>query len=283
MASPIDRFRRKDYTTGYTGHVPKKRQLYGMTTGETWRLLKDNSGVDKFYKGNHIVGALRQQNNSVWYTDNNWIGGPTDKLQSQYVPGYTGHVPALKAENLFAKSYAKVTGKALRMGTKRKNNFTDKDRFYSQNSLEFNPYNFSRLIKEPELLENKDYLDYSSYVNKQLGSNKEKYIRSNSWNNNELYAVQTSNRSPFNSKIFAKSLLSQGNKIQNIRAASNISGNSDSGYKTNYGAMPNKLDVTPIKARLVESRIAEKDEFLNLPSAFQNIYTNGKFYFCRWF
>lgn len=66
------------------------------------------------------------------------------------------------------------------MGTKRKNNFTDKERFNSQNSLEFNPFNFSRLMKEPELLENKDYLDYSSYVNKQLGGNKEKNIRSNS-------------------------------------------------------------------------------------------------------
>ena len=276
MSSPIDKFRRKDYTTGYTGHVPKKRILFGMTTGETWRLLKDNSGVDRFYKGNHIKGVIRHQNNSVWYSDSNWIGGPTDKFQSQHVPGYTGHVPALKAENLFAKSFAKITGRALKMGTKRKNVFTDKERFNSQSNLEFTRYNFSRLIKEPELLENKDYLDYSSYVNKQLGDNKEKIIRSSSSNNNELYAMQQSSRSPFNSKIFAKSLLCQNIKIQNMKTKRDASENNDSKYKTNYGAMPNRLEITPIKARLIESRIAEKDEFLNLPSAFQNIYTNGK-------
>lgn len=67
--------------------------------------------------------------------------------------------------------------------------------------------------------------------------------------------------------------------MQNMKTATAKSGIDDSGHKTSYGGFSNKLDVSPIKARLVESRIAEKDEFLSLPSAFQNIYTNGKFYF----
>jgi len=39
----------------------------------------------------------------------NWISGPTHEVAVQRVPGYTGHVKGLIAENLFAKSYAKTT------------------------------------------------------------------------------------------------------------------------------------------------------------------------------
>lgn len=43
----------------------------------------------------------------------NWISGPTHEVGVQRVPGYTGHVKGLVAENLFAKSYAKMTSKAF--------------------------------------------------------------------------------------------------------------------------------------------------------------------------
>ena len=32
-----------------------------------------------------------------------WIGGPTDALKSQHVPGYSGFIPQVAAENLFGK------------------------------------------------------------------------------------------------------------------------------------------------------------------------------------
>ena len=93
-----------------------------------------------------------------------WIGGPTDKIFPQHVPGYTGHVPAVKAENLFAKSFARITGKAKRLGTRRDVKKFEKERFFSQSSVEFTKGNFARLRKEPELLANKDYRDYAVFI-----------------------------------------------------------------------------------------------------------------------
>ena len=43
----------------------------------------------------------------------NWISGPTHEVCLQHVPGYLGHVPGIKAENIFSKSYAKCTAAAI--------------------------------------------------------------------------------------------------------------------------------------------------------------------------
>ena len=43
----------------------------------------------------------------------NWLGGPTQNLKAQHVPGYAGYVPQIKSENLFGKSFAKTTGAAI--------------------------------------------------------------------------------------------------------------------------------------------------------------------------
>jgi len=42
-----------------------------------------------------------------------WIGGPTDTLKAQHVPGYAGYVPQITSENLFGRSFAKTTAKAI--------------------------------------------------------------------------------------------------------------------------------------------------------------------------
>lgn len=42
-----------------------------------------------------------------------WTGGPTHQFQRQHIPGYRGHVPGIKAENLFGEPFAKITGKSL--------------------------------------------------------------------------------------------------------------------------------------------------------------------------
>jgi len=184
----------------------------------------------------------------------------------------------MKSENLFAKSFARVTGRALKLGTKRKQSDSENQRFSSHNSLEFNPYNFTRLIKEPDLLENKDYLDYSTYVNKQLIGSKEKEIRENVSQSSDILVSQESSRAPFGSKFLKKALLYQKNrKMHNMSVNSNYQklDGSDSS-KTAYGDLSNRVELSPIKPRLVESRIAEKKEFLNMSGGFQRIFTNDK-------
>lgn len=209
--------------------------------------------------------------------NNSWIGGPTAKFLPQHVPGYTGHVPALKAENLFAKSYAKVTAKAKRLGTIRQNSYSERQRFNSQHSIEYTPYNFTRLLKEPELLENKDYNDYARYLTRELDQRKEQEIRSNAYKNDELLVTHENPRLPFNSKALANSLLQQ--KIANYKhktIASQENYNSEPSITTNYGSVTKRLETSPIKPRLVESRVVLNKKFLNMSSGFQKVFTRDK-------
>lgn len=209
--------------------------------------------------------------------NNSWIGGPTAKFLPQHVPGYTGHVPALKAENLFAKSYAKVTAKAKRLGTIRQNSYSERQRFNSQHSIEYTPYNFTRLLKEPELLENKDYNDYARYLTRELDQSKEQEIRSNAYKNDELLVTQENPRFPFNSKALANSLLQQ--KIANYKhktIASQENYSSEPSIVTSYGSVTKRLETSPIKPRLVESRVVLNKKFLNMSSGFQKVFTKDK-------
>lgn len=43
----------------------------------------------------------------------NWIGGPSDEIREQKMPGYTGHVKGLISENINGQSFANVTSAAI--------------------------------------------------------------------------------------------------------------------------------------------------------------------------
>lgn len=43
-----------------------------------------------------------------------WIGGPTHAIQDQHIPLYTGHIHGLESENLFGKTYARLTNDSFR-------------------------------------------------------------------------------------------------------------------------------------------------------------------------
>jgi hypothetical protein len=61
MSSSIDTHRKKEYMTGYTGHVPNKQLIFGLTTGEMGRLLKKSEGKQLFYEGKHVNGIDRRK------------------------------------------------------------------------------------------------------------------------------------------------------------------------------------------------------------------------------
>lgn len=42
-----------------------------------------------------------------------WIGGPTHELQRQHIPGYQGHIHGLFAENVYGKSFSRVTSECM--------------------------------------------------------------------------------------------------------------------------------------------------------------------------
>ena len=59
-----------------------------------------------------------KQEKSTAYGNNSkdarsWICGPAHEVRAQYIPGYTGYVSGVVAENIYAKSYSKSTAKSL--------------------------------------------------------------------------------------------------------------------------------------------------------------------------
>lgn len=42
-----------------------------------------------------------------------WMGGTTHELQQQHIPGYQGHVHGLFSENVFGRSFARVTAECV--------------------------------------------------------------------------------------------------------------------------------------------------------------------------
>jgi hypothetical protein len=93
----------------------------------------------------------------------NWIGGPTNNIKAQHVPGYKGYVPSIKCENLFGKSFANTTGAAINKEFEQGIGFTEKERFISQNKKEFGASNFRNLKNTVEPAEMKDQVDASNF------------------------------------------------------------------------------------------------------------------------
>ena len=120
----------KVFTPGYTGHVPHKKNLFGITVGKANNILINKDGPRQFEtqgmrhpgswshigERNSSAGA-NLRSNQLKYTNwskhaPNWIWGPNDEIRYQQVPGYTWHVPGIRSENLFSKSYARTTATA---------------------------------------------------------------------------------------------------------------------------------------------------------------------------
>jgi hypothetical protein len=111
----------------------------------------------------------------------NWICGPNHEIRYQQVPGYTCHVPGLKAENIFAKSYARTTATAN--SNKRFNRNVGqkpnaKDRYTTHNNHEFGPQNFRRYLESPNLQKPKDYQDYATSLNREKYNEKNEILSS---------------------------------------------------------------------------------------------------------
>jgi len=204
---------KKDFIPGYTGHVPHKREYIASdltctkpgvpkkihvaaTSGRNG--LIGTQPVTPHYdlKGGrhpgacsnigmrtHSVGANLKAN-SLKYGNwskkaPTWICGPTHEIRYQQIPGYTCHVPAVKAENLFAKSYARTTAtansnKRFNRNIGQKPNI--KDRYITHNQNEFGAKNFRRYLDDPGLIEKKDYQDYATSLNREKYNHKNKIL-----------------------------------------------------------------------------------------------------------
>lgn len=154
----------KEYLPGYTGHVPKKNDVYGCTAGDINKIITKTGYKPSNYDVDIAVGkpyfAKREFYNAPPTTDqfnhalqygnhskhgDNWLGGPDANVKAQHVPGYAGYVPQIKSENLFGKSFAKCTGAAINAEYSKGISPPAKERFATSNAKEFGKDNFRRL------------------------------------------------------------------------------------------------------------------------------------------
>lgn len=124
---------RKEYLPGYTGHVPKKNEIFGCTSGDINRILTGKGYKPSNYDVDIAVSSQNAYASRTFYSkpppqDNqqqelkygniskygdNWIGGPNNNVKAQHIPGYKGYVPNIKSENIFGKSFAQTTAEAI--------------------------------------------------------------------------------------------------------------------------------------------------------------------------
>ena len=88
-----------------------------------------------------------------------WIGGPTDEMKAQHVPGYAGYIPQINSENLFGKSFAKTSAKAINGDFENGIKLPPKDAFTTETSTEYNKKNFRAIQEEVDPAEIKDVND----------------------------------------------------------------------------------------------------------------------------
>jgi hypothetical protein len=119
----------KQYLPGYTGFVPRKNDVYGCTAGDINRIITETGYKPSNYDVDVTQGkpqfAQRElysnpptqddENKTLQYGNTskhgeNWLGGPTQNIKAQHIPGYAGYIPKIKSENLYGKSFAKETG-----------------------------------------------------------------------------------------------------------------------------------------------------------------------------
>ena len=175
---------KKEYLPGYTGFVARKKDVYGCTVGEVSRQLNhesfkytnftaDNeaqSGVNRYktyysHKPNpadaHLSATLGNRSKEA----ETWIGGHTQNLKPQHIPGYKGHIPGMHSENMFAKTYGNTTGKIIAKEHTVGNNIPNSERFRTTTQEEFSSKNHRRLAEDEAPLQKKDKEEFEEYFN----------------------------------------------------------------------------------------------------------------------
>lgn len=263
---------KKLYLPGYSGHVPRKNDLFGITAGDANQILVKKEGADKFFSSGghrpthwdkHQHRSMSQGPNlkadRIKYTNwskkaSNWVCGPAHEIRMQHIPGYKGHVHGVIPENIHGKAYARATATAL---NKRQQNVcpgqkvSARETFTSLNRKEYNPVNFRRYLERPDAHGNKDYEDYSKNLNEEMYDHKTKVIQ-------------------HTSPIIANTICS--------KTGTNF-------YSTRQTARQARFSVTQsnfhpedaeLKPKLLESKVVSQKGFFNLSNGFKRVFANDE-------
>jgi hypothetical protein len=256
---------KKQYLPGYSGHVPRKNDLFGITAGDANQILIKSRGADSFFasggqrptnwnqKNRNLSTGAHLKADALKYTNwskkaPNWICGPKHEIRTQHIPGYKGHVHGVVPENMHGKAFARHTATAINKNTrsyKSSQHASPRETFTSMNKKEFSPNNFRRYLERPDMQSEKDYSDYAKCLNDEM-------VDKNAIPKfNDTIANKTGSQF-FNSR----------KKIRSTRFS-----------MTSHDFHPDEADVKP---RLLESKVVNQKGFFNMSNGFQKVFANDK-------
>ncbi|CDW82030.1 UNKNOWN [Stylonychia lemnae] len=276
---------------GYTGHIPYRNDVVGLTHAEATKtqlqqyemfsgtpqgkMISLNRNFHLKNGGNSLTRDTNNQSSSQadspQYAYNNqkmmqignqsrnaasWVGGPKYEIRQQQIPGYQGFLPGINAENLYGKSYTKCSASSMNNKIERGFNITPEKRYMTQNQKAFAPKNFRRLKERPELANQRDYLEYTMTLNHQDNRSRTKLLDISADNVNlDQYHLTQKSR---NSNYFDPSGVTMS-PPKSINPRNN-----------NFFMQKADIQVRPI---LIEKNLADKDEFKKLGDGFKRIFS----------
>ena len=109
-------FYKKEYLPGYTGHVPYKNDLYGITAGDANKVLISPKGKESFFKGT-LVGKPGNQNIMIEKKNQRSQKRVFSTARSSFV-----HQKAMKTASLLKKKGV-FTGRAYSVGNESRQHY----------------------------------------------------------------------------------------------------------------------------------------------------------------
>lgn len=164
------------------------------------------------------------------------------------MPGYTGFVPGIQAENVFSISYAKATGKSYANRIVRGTDHPPDKRYASLTQSKYNEKNFRRILERPEdMASMRDYLEYSISVNRTASQTSKDFMK------------QTGSYEKFTNEY---------KDLSNTTASPAKHKRDLNGSNMAYAA-----DTIQIKPKLIESGLVDNEKYKRLPASFQRLFS----------
>ena len=94
------------------------------------------------------------------------------------MPGYTGFIPGVKAENVFSTTYANNTNNSFREKIPRGHDPQGAQRYGTVTNEKFSPRSFRRIVENKDMASRRDYLEYTMSLNMSSATQRDKFLRS---------------------------------------------------------------------------------------------------------
>jgi hypothetical protein len=209
----------------------------------------------------------------------NWVAGPTHEVWVQRVPNYTGHVKGLESENLFGMSYAKKTAKAISRRHPIGADLCPRNRFRSSQREDFKPSNFRRFVENKDMIPQRDYKDFTKYVNENNTVTKESLL-SRTMRRPAFatsYDIKRSGLSTAKAGGPMSSMTSEQLDTVMNKSEQGIFKKQQGGAKRRTFSIDTRnMSMTQVKPKMLETNVVNQPDFYNLSEGFKKVFACDK-------